>query len=603
MYLIFGQSPRMARSRFLNPEYIPTALIQDADRPSVPILDLAQHRRVSGLGVVFRFFWFGLGLFRRRLFRIKDEQKTAIETRRLFERLGGVWIKVGQLLSLRADLFSDTLCNELSRLQFVSVGFPSAVARQTIEQELGQPLAAIFARFDDEPIAAASIAQVHRAVLWESQRLVVVKVQHPYAAHSFRRDILLLRRLVKILSWLLPLRHLRLGDALAELNDIVEEEIDYTFEASNLHRLQKILRRQDVYVPHLYTEYCACKVLVMEEVQGVLMSDVISVKNKNPELFEQWCAENAIKPKRIAQRLFLSSLQQLLENNLFHGDMHPGNILLLRKNRYALIDFGTIGTLERSFLDSYLASLNALVKREYTKAANLSLFMCPEIPSIDLNEVRTELARAFKHWHAKSEAQGLTYHERSLTASSKMVGQVLGRYRLQTSWTYLRMGRSWGTLDTSLAYLYPEMSHARMFKRYFKAASRRRRRDMLKRLRRSVGEALQTVQEYNFMLGPMLQDTALSYKQRMAKLAAIGATIMRFVRLGIIGLTGFFGYLFLYQHHFNLIELIHSEPLDSLVDDIPTVEYEWFLMLLVGLVVFVKLSRRIIRILETPDRR
>ena len=593
----------MTRPKFLNPEYIPTTLIQDSDRPSVPILNLANHRRVSGLGVVLRFLRFGLGLLRRKLFRIKDEQKTAIETRRLFERLGGLWIKVGQLLSLRSDLFSDTLCNELSRLQFASVGFPGAVARQTIEQELGQPLTAVFASFDDEPIAAASIAQVHRAVLWESPRQVVVKVQHPYAAHSFRRDMLLLRRLVKMLSWLLPLGHLRLGDALAELNDIVEEEIDYTFEASNLQRLQKILRRQDIYVPYLYTEYCACKMLVMEEVPGVLMSDVISVKNKDPERFERWCAENAIKPKRVAQRLFLSSLRQLLENNLFHGDMHPGNILLLRNNRYALIDFGTIGTLERTFLDSYLASLNALVKREYLKAANLSLFMCPEIPPIDLNEVRTELARAFKHWHAKSAAKSLSYHERSLTASSKMVGQVLGRYRLQTSWTYLRMGRSWGTLDTSLAYLYPEMSHARMFKRYFKAASRRRRHDVLKRLRRNVGEALQTVQEYNFMLGPMLQDTALSYKQRMAKLAAVGATIMRFLRLGIIGLTGFLGYAFLYQHHFNLIELIHTDLLDSMVDDIPPVEYGWSVVLLIGLIIFVTLSRRVIGILETPDRR
>ena len=532
----------MARPKFLNPEYIPTALIQDSDRPSVPILDLADHRRVSGLGVVLRFLRFGLGLFRRRLFRIKDEQKTAIETRRLFERLGGLWIKVGQLLSLRSDIFSDILCNELSRLQFANVGFPSAVARQTIEQELGQALKTVFSRFDDKPIAAASIAQVHRAVLWENRRLVVIKVQHPHAAYNFRRDMLLLRRLIKILSWLMPVRHLRLGDALAELNDIVEEEIDYTFEASNLQRLQKILQRQGIYVPYLYTEYCTCKMLVMEEVPGVLMSDVISVKNKNPEQFEQWCAENAIKPKRIAQRLFLSSLRQLLEDNLFHGDMHPGNILLLRKNRYALIDFGTIGTLERTFLDSYMASLRALVKREYTKAADLSLFMCPEIPPVDLNEVRTELARAFKHWHAKSEAKNLTYHERSLTASSKVVGQVLGRYRLQTSWTYLRMGRSWGTLDTSLAYLYPEMSHARMFKRYFKAANQRRRRDVLKRLRRSVGEALQAIQEYNFMIGPMIQDTALSYKQRMAKLAAIGATIMRFLRLGLIGLTGFLGY-------------------------------------------------------------
>ena len=265
-----------------------------------------------------------------------------------------------------------------------------------------------------------------------------------------------------------------------------------------------------------------------------------------------------------------------------------------------LIDFGTIGTLERTFLDSYMASLRALAKREYTKAADLSLFMCPEIPPIDLNEVRTELARAFKHWHAKSAAKSLSYHERSLTASSKMVGQVLGRYRLQTSWTYLRMGRSWGTLDTSLAYLYPEMSHARMFKRYFKAANQRRRRDVLKRLRRSVSAALQAIQEYNFMIGPMIQDTALSYKQRMAKLAAIGATIMRFVRLGLIGLTGFLGYGFLYQHHFNLIEVVHTDLMDSMVDDIPSVEYGWFFMLLIGLVVFVKLSRRIIRILETP---
>ncbi|WP_054774626.1 ABC1 kinase family protein [Methylogaea oryzae] len=559
------------------------------------VLELKAHRRLGGPTVIYRFIKFGLWLLMQKLLGRRDARKTAVEARLLFQGLGGLWVKLGQLLSLRTDVLSDEMCEELSHLLYANVGFPSHIVRQAIEQELGRPIDEIFASFEDTPLAAASIAQVHRAVLRKERLPVVVKLLRPNVIHAFRRDMGILRAIASVANALLPIRHLRLQEGLNELDSMVEEELNYAYEVSNSRQLRKVLRRHNVYVPYIFRQYCTEKVLVMEEIAGVLMSDAIAVQARDPERFADWCEENSIEPKRVAMHLFLSHMRQLLEDNIFHGDMHPGNILLLRDNRYALIDFGTIGSLDPGFLQTYLGFMRAISRREYDKAADLSLHLCAEIPSTDIGKIRAELINAFKLWQSRSKLSSHAYGNRSLADSSKVIGEVFAKHRLQINWAALRMGRTMGTLDTSLAYFYPQMSHSRMLSRYLRKSSRRRKKHALENMREGLGRFVETANDYRVLLEPIAQRAVISYKQKLNKFSMIAATVMRFFNIALLSSIALGGYAFIHQHYFDMSHM----PGADLIDDIPHIEKEWFLLALLGLAMLFATFKRIITIVSS----
>ncbi|SMF97328.1 ubiquinone biosynthesis protein [Methylomagnum ishizawai] len=580
------------KHKLLNPEYCPTPLLPPSQRPPIQVLALDQHHQYGILTVLFRFAGFGLDRLGDKLRGRSNPLRSAVAARELFQGLGGLWIKLGQLLSLRSDVLSDEMCDQLSQLLYANIGFPGSVVREAIERELGCPVEKIFSRFEDAPLAAASIAQVHRAVLRQEGVPVVVKLLRPNVIEAFRRDMSLLRMVVGFLTALLPVGHMRLNEALDELDAMVEEELDYAYEASNSRRLRKNLRRHKVYVPYLFRRYCTGKLLVMEEIQGVLMSEAIAVSKQDPERFDAWCEENAVEPRKVAQHLFLSNMRQLIEDNLFHGDMHPGNIILLRNNRYALIDFGTIGALDPDFLQIYFGVLQAANQRAYGKAADLSLHMCTEIPQFNIGKMRSELISAIKLWQARSGMETLGYHDRSLGASGKIMGQVFAKYQLQVSWAALRMARTWGTLDTSLAYFDPEMNHRRMFSRYLKAADQRRRKNAVKKIREGFMSTLQTANEYRVLLEPIAQRATIAYKQKLNKISMATTTVIRFLLIVTLLAIIFCVHAFLHQHFFDLGYL----PGGELVDDFPSMEKEWFVVALFGLGLVTGLLRRLLRI-------
>src|SRR6516165_2556839 len=178
--------------------------------------------------------------------------------------------------------------------------------------------------------------------------------------------------------WFVP--DLRWEEMLWELDQIVAEEIDYRFEASNMRRMRKSLWPHRVYVPKVFPSYCTKQVLVTEFIDGVLMTDYIRMLGDDPQRCAAWCAENKIRPRLVARRLYNSLLRQLLEDNLFHGDPHPGNIMLLRNSRIALIDFGTVGSMEREYHQKFGLLFKAMAGQDYAKSADLLLLLSGALP-------------------------------------------------------------------------------------------------------------------------------------------------------------------------------------------------------------------------------
>jgi ubiquinone biosynthesis protein len=203
--------------------------------------------------------------------------------------------------------------------------------------------------------------------------------------------------------------------------------------------------RSLVYVPRVFDEYSTRSILVMESITGTLMSDFITVRNSDPIRLEKWLTENEISATKVGRRLLFAFLQELLEDNLSHGDLHPGNIILLRNSRFAFIDLGSIGSLEKAGLDHYLQSFRAMAIRDYDKAADMLFLLSPRLPpSIDLAEVKQQLLKAYQAWDARAHLKSLPYHEKSVNSLGNDTGNILLAHKIAVSWAFLKVGRTGG---------------------------------------------------------------------------------------------------------------------------------------------------------------
>jgi ubiquinone biosynthesis protein len=458
----------------LKERWIPTPLLTAEERTPVPILPISK-----GFGRrTFYVFLNFVGLALRWLFlviaRRSDRKSFAREIRLVFEKMGGLWIKAGQLLSLRIDLFPVEICRELANLQSQALGFPGEIARQIIEQELGGPIERFFDDWDPTPVAAASIAQVHRARLRDEQVWVAIKVQKPLSAELFGRDLVFISWVISAIKLFRIYPHMRWDDGFRELQQIMKEELDFGYEASATRRMRKNLRAHGISVPKVFSKYSTRRVLVTEWFRIVLMADYIGVAHRDPNRIQEWLRENNVNPRRVAVRLIQSFQRQLLEDNLFHGDLHPGNIGLLKDSRIALLDFGTTNFTEADYLRRVRIFLQMLGSNGFARAADMCLMMCASLPTIDIEVVRERCVNVIRSWSARTMVKELPFHDKSFDNITIELMKVLLGYRCTMDWAFLRIHRASSTLDASLIELHPGVNYRRVTEDYFEQAGRRR---------------------------------------------------------------------------------------------------------------------------------
>ncbi|HXY77148.1 MAG TPA: ubiquinone biosynthesis regulatory protein kinase UbiB [Steroidobacteraceae bacterium] len=282
------------------------------------------------------------------------------------EELGPIFVKFGQAVSTRRDLLPTDIADELAKLQDRVPPFPGAIARESIERAYRRPVSETFAEFDETPLAAASIAQVHAARL-PGGREVVVKVLRPGMREVIERDLEVLYALADLAErYWSEARRLRPRELVAEYEKTVLDELDLMREAANASQLKRNFAGTDLlYVPEVFWDYCHTDVMVMERIHGVPISDLARLKAAGTNIRQ--LAENGV-------RIFFT---QVFHHNFFHADMHPGNIFVLvddpQRPRYAAVDFGIVGTLDpRDRL--YLAeNFLAVFERDYRRVAQLHL--------------------------------------------------------------------------------------------------------------------------------------------------------------------------------------------------------------------------------------
>ncbi|MBE8215956.1 MAG: 2-polyprenylphenol 6-hydroxylase [Endozoicomonadaceae bacterium] len=309
-----------------------------------------------------RFLFIGL----RPFFMRKPKQSEAVRLRLALEKLGPVFIKLGQQISTRPDLIPHEIAQELAKLQDQAPPFSSELAIQIIENTFKKPITCLFKTFHEQPLAAASVAQVHEAYLPTGEH-VVVKIIRPDITRIIQQDIALLYQLAKILNILIPdIRRLRLLEVIDDYKKKILDELDLNREAASASQLRRNFKASNIlYVPKIYWPYCDEKVMVLEYIRGVPI-------HHREELIRQ-----GVNVKKLAEAAVLVFFKQVFHDNFFHADMHPGNIFVNIDNPktpyFIAIDFGIMGSL--SIEDqSYLArNLLAFFHQDYKKVAELHI--------------------------------------------------------------------------------------------------------------------------------------------------------------------------------------------------------------------------------------
>jgi len=295
---------------------------------------------------------------RNLLFWRRFSEPRGVRLRRALETLGPIFVKFGQALSTRRDLIPLDIADELAQLQDRVPPFPGEQAEAMLEAIYGRPLSAVFAQFDTNPVASASVAQVHFAIL-NNGREAAVKILRPDVDRAIARDVALLYTLAHFLErWFAEARRLHPVEVVAEFEKHLGEELDLMVEAANASQLRRnFADRRLLIIPEVFWDYCDTRVMVMERMAGTPISQVDLLRSKGVDI---------PKLARDGVEIFFT---QVFRDGFFHADMHPGNIQVADDGRYIGLDFGIIGTLNNSDKNYLAQNFLAFFRRDYHRVA------------------------------------------------------------------------------------------------------------------------------------------------------------------------------------------------------------------------------------------
>jgi ubiquinone biosynthesis protein len=368
----------------------------------------------------------------------EPDHGTAVRFRLLLAELGPTFTKLGQLLSTRPDLLPAHWIEELEKLQDDVAPLPVAEIRREIERGLERPVAELFASLEEAPLASASIAQVHRARTHGGEA-VVVKVQRPRIRERIESDLALLYYLAKLLEAAVEETGVYTPTGIIEEFDrTVHEELDFSNEARNAKAMAEASRdRPFIVIPRVHDALSSATVLTLDFVDGTKVSEVT--------------AEAGFDLQKVARNVIEAAFRQLFEDGLFHGDPHPGNILVLPGDRIALLDFGLVGRLTRIQQEALVTLIVAVALRDPESVARiLNRIGVPDGRS-PLGEFREDIRGILDRY------LGLKLDEiRTATLLRDLLDLAL-RHRIRIPKEYAVLAKASITIEGIIRRLYPKL--------------------------------------------------------------------------------------------------------------------------------------------------
>jgi ubiquinone biosynthesis protein len=368
----------------------------------------------------------------------EPDRRTAQRFRQLLVDLGPTFIKLGQLLSSRPDMLPQHWIEELAELQDAVPPFSIAEVRAQIERSLDRPLAECFASLEEQPLASASIAQVHRATTHAGAR-VVVKVQRPRIRQQIDSDVGILHQLARAVEAVIEETGIYTPTGIVEEFDrSIHEELDFTHEARNARAMAAHAKdRPAVVIPRVFDELSSATVLTLEYVEGVKVTEVSVAKGYDPKL--------------VARNIIDGAFRQLFEDGLFHGDPHPGNVLVLPDNRIALIDFGLVGRLTRPMREALVTLIMATALRDPDTVARVMNRIGVPDDHTPITAFRSDIGAILDRY------LGLKLEEIRAASLLRDLLDFAVKHRIRIPKEYVVLSRASIAVEGIIRKLYPEL--------------------------------------------------------------------------------------------------------------------------------------------------
>ncbi|MBI5663883.1 MAG: AarF/ABC1/UbiB kinase family protein [Nitrospirae bacterium] len=313
--------------------------------------------------------------------RRQDEGRHTIPQRlRLaFGELGPSFIKLAQMLSTRPDLVTEEYANEFKKLQDRVPPFSSDKAVQMIEEEFKVPVAESFATFDTVPVAAASIAQVHNAVLNTGEK-VIVKVQRPYIRETIETDIVILGAIARLMLKYIPeSKYFDPEGIVNEFAKTVRRELDFIIEAKNAQRFRKNFEgHPDIYIPAVYPDFLSARVIVMERIEGTKIDDIKTIDDLGIDRHE------------LAKKGVNAYFKMIFEDGFFHADPHPGNMFVLNDGKIGFMDFGIVGWLAPEMIENIARAFLAVINKDFDRLVDIYINLGLVEDEVDMETFKRE---------------------------------------------------------------------------------------------------------------------------------------------------------------------------------------------------------------------
>ena len=297
-----------------------------------------------------------------------------------FEELGPTFVKLGQLLATRSDLIPEAYVDEFSKLQDNVTTVPFEEIRVFLESDLKAPIQDVFSEFENAPKAAASIAQVHFAILKSGEK-VAVKIQRPGIDKIIQNDISILRGLAVLLEKYIPeVEPFNPVGLVEEFFQSILYELDFRVESNNIRKIKYNLRElEKISIPKVYEAFSSSKVLILERFEGIRFSDREAI------------LKAGIDPKSIVEIGADAFFHMVMHDGIFHGDLHPGNLFVLPDGKIGIIDFGIVGRLGKRVKDSIITMFIAIIDEDYESLASEYLVLCSPTGETDINILQKDL--------------------------------------------------------------------------------------------------------------------------------------------------------------------------------------------------------------------
>ncbi len=368
--------------------------------------------------------------------------------RQILGELGPVFIKIGQFAGTRPDIVPEPIIKELEKLQDKAPLVRFEDIRLVIEKELGAPIKKLFSEFDPAPLAAASIGQVHYAIL-HSGEPVVVKVQRLNITNVVQTDLEIIKDILTLIGRRFPkVQDYQLPNILREFSGWLEKELDYRIEGNNAERIAGgIKKNPQVIIPHIYWDFTTRRVLTMAYINGVKLNDRKKIATLNDR-------------KKIAVNLSKALFLQILRGGCFHGDPHPGNIFVLSGGKIAFVDFGIVGNLNREMKSRFLNIICALTRRNPKHLAKALLELGAGPQNIAQERLQEDLDRTVKK-HLNVPVSQLSFPE-----LVNDLWQLAFRHRIEIPADFILLGKSLLTLEGLIYELDPSLSVAELVKQF-----------------------------------------------------------------------------------------------------------------------------------------